>query len=153
MSSVWGRRMSEVTVGGTMGSGKLGTGDELVIAVFWGRSVVDAGCMSKSSSTRGVSSRGELRTGIAVALMVENRRFLEATGSFEGLLLVAAGLVTVSREDDVTWGTGLSKLPALLLGGLVGGSLDLIFYCLLMSFSGFERAQKTNRRKKGDGML
>ena len=58
--------------------------------------------MSKSSSTRGVSSRGELRTGIAVALMVENRRFLEATGSFEGLLLVAAGLVTVSREEDVT---------------------------------------------------
>lgn len=78
------------------------------------RVVIGGLVIVKGVSSRGVSRRGELRTGITVALMVEWRRFLEATGNLVGRFLGGAGLVTVSREEDVTIGTGWGKMPALV---------------------------------------
>jgi len=62
-------------------------------------------------SVVGAWLRGDLRKGTVVALIVEWRRFLEATGSLEVRLPVVVCLAKVRRELEVTVGVGWLDRP------------------------------------------
>lgn len=58
--------------------------EEMVVVGRLDREFISVDCMSTGCKRSVVWCRIDLRTGTVVALIVEKRRFFEATGSFEG---------------------------------------------------------------------